>query len=329
MSARKRARGARDDARTLDLDKILRSGEACHETPEGFRSGFIAIIGRPNVGKSTLLNRILGEKLAIVTRKPGTTRRRLLGVLNKQNAQAAFFDTPGLERPASKLGRFLLEEVKAACSGADLALFMTDDAEEEVDENALALIEDAGVPAFLVINKVDRIKDKARLLPVLAKYAEEDEFRSTYPVSALKGDNVEPLVEDIIQALPEGPRYFSPDMTTDVSEALLIEEFVREQVYRLLHKEIPYAVAVKVWEMERAEGSGLLHVEAEIYVERKSQRGILVGKGGSRIKKIGELSRKEIERRLGEQIYLGLKVGIKPNWRQKDAALSELGYENV
>ena len=329
MSAKKRAPRRRDDARTLDLEKILRSGEAHDETPEGFRSGFIAIIGRPNVGKSTLLNRILGEKLAIVTRKPGTTRRRLLGVLNKQNVQAAFFDTPGLERPASNLGRFLLEEVKAACSGADLALFMTDDAEEEVDENALALIEDAGVPAFLVINKVDRIKDKARLLPVLAKYAEEDEFRSAYPVSALKGDNVEPLVQDIIQALPEGPRYFSPDMTTDVSEALLIEEFVREQVYRLLHKEIPYAVAVKVREMERAERSGLLHVEAEIYVERKSQRGILVGKGGAQIKKIGELSRKEIERRLGEQIYLGLKVGIKPNWRQKDAALSELGYENV
>ena len=329
MSAKKRAPRRRDDARTLDLDKILRSGDARHETPEGFRSGFIAIIGRPNVGKSTLLNRILGEKLAIVTRKPGTTRRRLLGVLNTDDAQAAFFDTPGLERPASKLGRFLLEEVKAAYAGADLALFMTDDAEGEVDENVLALIEDAGVPAFLVINKVDRLKDKAILLPVLAKYAEDDGFKSAYPVSALKGDNVEPLVQDIIEALPEGPRYFSPDMTTDVSEALLIEEFVREQVYRLLHKEIPYAVAVKVREMERAERSGLLHVEAEIYVERKSQRGILVGKGGSRIKKIGELSRKEIERRLGEQIYLGLKVGIKPNWRQKDAALSELGYENV
>ena len=329
MSTRKKKTRTRGDARTLDLDKILRSAEVRDETPEGFRSGFIAIIGRPNVGKSTLLNRILGEKLAIVTRKPGTTRRRLLGVLNTDNAQAAFFDTPGLERPASKLGRFLLEEVKAACAGADLALFLTDDAEGEVDENALALIEDAGVPAFLVINKVDRLKDKSILLPVLAKYAEDDGFRSAYPVSALKGDNVEPLVEDIIQALPEGPRYFSPDMTTDVSEALLIEEFVREQVYRLLHKEIPYAVAVKVREMERAGGSGLLHVEAEIYVERKSQRGILVGKGGNRIKKIGELSRKEIERRLGEQIYLGLKVGIKPNWRQKDAALSELGYENI
>ncbi len=329
MSAKKRTSRRRDDARTLDLEKILRSGDARHETPEGFRSGFIAIIGRPNVGKSTLLNRILGEKLAIVTRKPGTTRRRLLGVLNAENAQAAFFDTPGLERPASKLGRFLLEEVKAACAGADLALFMTDDAEGEVDENALALIEDAGVPAFLVINKVDRLKDKTKLLPVLAKYAEDEGFESAYPISALKGDNVEPLVEEIIQALPEGPRYFSPDMTTDVSEALLIEEFVREQVYRLLHKEIPYAVAVKVREMERAGRSGLLHVEAEIYVERKSQRGILVGKGGALIKKIGELSRKEIERRLGEQIYLGLKVGIKPNWRQKDAALSELGYENV
>ena len=329
MSPRKKKTRTRGDARTLDLDKILRSGEPRHETPEGFRSGFIAIIGRPNVGKSTLLNRILGEKLAIVTRKPGTTRRRLLGVLNTEGAQAAFFDTPGLERPASKLGRFLLEEVKAACAGADLALFMTDDAEGEADENALALIEDAGVPAFLVINKVDRLKDKSKLLPVLAKYAEDDGFKSVYPISALKGDNVEPLVADIIGALPEGPRYFSPDMTTDVSESLLIEEFVREQVYRLLHKEIPYAVAVKVREMERAERSGLLHVEAEIYVERKSQRGILVGKGGAQIKKIGELSRTEIERRLGEQIYLGLKVRIKPNWRQKDAALSELGYENV
>ena len=329
MSPRKKRARSQDGARALDLDKILRSGEARHETPEGFRSGFIAIIGRPNVGKSTLLNCILGEKLAIVTRKPGTTRRRLLGVLNTEDAQAAFFDTPGLERPASKLGRFLLEEVKAACSGADLALFMTDDPEGEVDENALALIEDAGVPAFLVINKVDRLKDKTKLLPVLAKYAEDEGFKSAYPISALKGDNVEPLVADIIQALPEGPRYFSPDMTTDVSESLLIEEFVREQVYRQLHKEIPYAVAVKVREMERDERSGLLRVEAEIYVERKSQRGILVGKGGNRIKKIGEYSRKEIERRLGERIFLGLKVRIKPNWRQKDAALSELGYENV
>ena len=329
MSRKKRAPRTRGDGRTLDLDKILRSADAHLQTPEGFRSGFIAIIGRPNVGKSTLLNRILGEKLAIVTRKPGTTRRRLLGVLNTEDAQAAFFDTPGIERPASKLGRFLLEEVKAACSGADLALFMTDDAKGKVDENALALIEDAGVPAFLVINKVDLMKDKTKLLPVLAKHAGDDGFKKVYPVSALKGDNVEPLVGDIIQALPEGPRYFSPDMTTDISEALLIEEFVREQVYRLLHKEIPYAVAVKVREMERAEGSGLLHVEAEIYVERKSQRGILVGKGGSQIKKIGEFSRKEIERRLGEQIYLGLKVRIKPNWRQRDAALQELGYENV
>ena len=159
MSPKKRAPRTRGETRTLDLGKILRSGEARHETPEGFRSGFIALIGRPNVGKSTLLNRILGEKLAIVTRKPGTTRRRLLGVLNTENAQAAFFDTPGLERPASKLGRFLLEEVKAACSGADLALFMTDDPDGEADENALGLIEDAGVPAFLVINKVDRLKD--------------------------------------------------------------------------------------------------------------------------------------------------------------------------
>ena len=329
MSRERGTPQVRGEVRTLDLEKILRSGEARHETPEGFRSGFVAIIGRPNVGKSTLLNRILGEKLAIVTHKPRTTRRRLLGVLNTESAQAAFFDTPGLERPASKLGRFLVEEVKAACSGADLALFMTDNAEGEADENALALIEDAGVPTFLIINKVDRIKEKAKLLPVLAKYAGDDDFKSVYPISALKGDNVELLVEDVIHGLPEGPRYFSPDMTTDAGEALLIEEFVREQVYRLLHKEVPYAVAVKVRKMERVERSGLLHVEAEIYVEKKSQRGIMVGKGGVQIKQIGELSRKEIERRLGEQIYLGLKVRIKSNWRQRDAALSELGYENV
>ncbi len=313
----------------IDPEKILGSPEARLETPAGFRSGFIAIIGRPNVGKSTLLNRILGEKLAIVTRKPGTTRRKLLGVLNTEDAQATFFDTPGFERPASKLGRFLLEEVKAACSGADLILLVTDDAEGEVDENALALIEDADLPVFLVINKTDRIKEKTRLLPVLAKHSENGIFKSVYPISALKGDNVGPLVSDIIQTLPEGPRYFSPDMTTDVSEALLVEEFIREQVYRQLHKEIPYAVAVKVSEMERDQRSGLLHVEAEIYVERKSQRGILVGKGGAQIKKIGEYSRKEIEWRLDEQTFLGLKVRIKPNWRQKDAALSELGYETV
>ena len=329
MSARKRASGKRGGAGELDLDRILKSPARDVEAPEGFRSGFVAIIGRPNVGKSTLLNRILGEKLAIVTRKPGTTRRRLLGVLNAEGAQAVFFDTPGLERPASKLGRFLLEEVKAACSGADLALFLTDDAEGEADESALALLEGARTPALLVINKVDLMKDKAKLLPVLAKCAAADGFRGAFPVSALKGDNVAALVEEIIRTLPEGPMYFSPDMTTDASEAALVEEFVREQAYRQLHREIPYAVAVKVREMERAEGSGLLRIEAEVCVERKSQRGILVGKGGGRIKRIGAASRKEIERRLGERIYLGLEVRLKPNWRQKDAALRELGYENA
>lgn len=329
MSARKRASGKRGGARGLDLDTIQKSPGTDVEAPEGFRSGFVAIIGRPNVGKSTLLNRILGEKLAIVTRKPGTTRRRLLGVLNAEGAQAAFFDTPGLERPASKLGRFLLEEVKAACSGADLALFMTDDAEGEADESALALLEGARTPALLVINKVDLMKDKAKLLPVLAKCAADDGFKGVFPVSALKGDNVEPLVREIIRTLPEGPMYFSPDVTTDASEAALVEEFVREQVYRQLHREVPYAVAVKVREMERAEGSGLLRVEAEVCVERKSQRGILVGKGGGRIKRIGEGSRKEIERRLGERMYLGLEVRLRPNWRQRDAALSELGYESA
>ncbi len=185
------------------------------------------------------------------------------------------------------------------------------------------------MPAFLLINKVDLLKDKTQLLPALEKYARDGGFRGVYPVSALQGDNVAPLVRDILRALPEGPRYFSPEVTTDVSEAVLIEEFVREQAYRQLHKEIPYAVAVRVREMSRAEGSGLLRVEAEIYVERKSQRGILVGKGGSRIRSIGECARREIELRLDERIYLGLNVRLKPNWRQRDAALQELGYENA
>ncbi len=310
----------------MDLEQILRGADARPEMPRGFRSGFVAIIGRPNVGKSTLLNRILRKKIAIVTPKPGTTRRRLLGVLNAKGAQAAFFDTPGLERPASKLGRFLLEEVKVACAGADLLLFMTDDAKGNADENALALVVDTGVPAFLLINKVDAMRDKTKLLPILAKYAEDGGFLNVFPVSALKGDNMAPLVREILRVLPEGPRYFSPDTTTDISETILIEEFVREQAYRQLHREIPYAVAVRVREMERIKGSGLLRVEAEIYVERKSQRGILVGKGGGQIKRIGECSRKEIEARLGERIYLGLKVRVKHNWRQKDAALEELGY---
>ncbi len=329
MSAKKKVPRSKNEGRALDLDAILGTPHPAPETPPGFRSGFIAIIGRPNVGKSTLLNRILGQKLAIVTRKPGTTRRRLLGVLNRPAAQAAFFDTPGLERPASRLGRFLLEEVKSACAGADLALFMTDKPEDDVDESALGLIRGAGIPAFLVINKVDLLRDKTRLLPVLAKHAEGQGFAGVYPVSALKGDNVDSLVDEVLRALPEGPRYFSPGVTTDASEATLVEEFVREQAYRLLHKEVPYAVAVKVRTMERAEDSGLLRVEAEIYVERNSQRGILVGKRGGRIKQIGESARKEIEHRLGERMYLGLAVRVRPNWRQKEATLRELGYENA
>lgn len=327
MSARKAGGGKRKapEGRVLDLQKILGKKDET-PAPRGHRSGFVAIIGRPNVGKSTLLNRFLGQKLAIVTHKAGTTRRRLLGVHTRPKAQAVFFDTPGLERPASKLGHFLLEEVKAACAGADLVLFMTDGHAEKADLQALTLIEQSQAPVFLVLNKVDRFKDKRELLPLLERYSQAGRYEDLFPVSALKGENVDQLLDALCKRLPEGPRYFPEGTLTDAPEAMIAAEFIREQVYRQLHQEVPYAAAVKVVEMERDPATGRLRVEAEIYVERESQRGIVVGKGGERIKSLGTAARAEIERRLGEQIFLGLQVRVRPNWRQRDAALDELGY---
>ncbi|MDA0999738.1 MAG: GTPase Era [bacterium] len=314
-----------ESGRELDLAEILGRAEEPGAVPEGHRSGFVSIIGRPNIGKSTLLNRILGEKIAIVTRKPGTTRRRLLGVHTTEAAQIVFFDTPGIERPTSKLGRFLLEEIKAACVGADLVLFMTDGREEDADLQALTLLDQSGAPHFLLINKIDAMKQE-NLLPMIERFSRGGKFEEYVPISALKGTNVDRLLETVRKHLPEGPRYFPPGTLSDISEQRLIEEFVREQVYRQVHEEVPYAVAVRVQEMERDEETGFLRAEAVIFVERKSQRGILVGKRGERIKALGQAARAEIEARLGGQMFLGLQVRIKPNWRQLDAALKELGY---
>ncbi len=296
--------------------------------PDGHRSGFVAIVGRPNTGKSTLLNRILDQKLAIITHKPGTTRRRLLGVYNRPDAQMVFVDTPGIERPSSKLGHFLLEEAKAAVSGVDVILFMTDGRDEGADLQALELLDNAETPLIFVLNKVDLIKDKKTLLPLFESYSWAGRFKDYFPISALKGENVDWMLSALLKLVPEGPCYFTPGTATDTPERILAGEFVREQVYRQLHREVPYAVAVQVTEMERDPKSDLLRIEAVIYVERKSQRGIVIGKGGSRLKQIGQGARLDIEKRLGEQVFLGLVVRVKPNWRQRDAALHDLEFDN-
>ena len=296
--------------------------------PDGHRSGFVAIVGRPNTGKSTLLNRILDQKLAIITHKPGTTRRRLLGVYNRPDAQMVFVDTPGIERPSSKLGHFLLEEAKAAVSGVDVILFMTDGRDEGADLQALELLDNAETPLIFVLNKVDLIKDKKTLLPLFESYSWAGRFKDYFPISALKGENVDWMLSALLKLVPEGPCYFTPGTATDTPERILAGEFVREQVYRQLHREVPYAVAVQVTEMERDPKSDLLRIEAVIYVERKSQRGIVIGKGGSRLEQIGQGARLDIEKRLGEQVFLGLVVRVKPNWRQRDAALHDLEFDN-
>ncbi len=296
--------------------------------PDGHRSGFVAIVGRPNTGKSTLLNRILDQKLAIITHKPGTTRRRLLGIYNRPAAQMIFVDTPGIERPSSKLGHFLLEEAKAAVSGVDVILFMTDGRDERADLQALELLDNAETPLIFVLNKVDLIKDKTTLLPLFERYSRVGRFKEYFPISALKGENVDRMLSMLLELLPAGPRYFPPGTVTDTPERVLAAEFIREQVFRQLHREVPYAVAVQVTEMERDPKSDHLRIEAVIYVERKSQRGIVIGKGASRLKQIGQNARLEIERRLGEQVFLGLIVRVKPNWRQRDAALHDLEFNN-
>ena len=292
-----------------------------------FKSGFIALIGRPNVGKSTLLNVLVGEKVAIVSTKPQTTRSRITGIKTTEDAQLIFVDTPGLARPRSALNRHMVQVVREAYQHVDLILLVTDAAASDQlahDEFILQQLKDVKTPTFLVINKIDLI-DHRQVLPLIEAYQQRFPFVEYVPVSALKAVNVDALLRAISRYLPTGPRYFPTDQLTDQPERFLIAELVREQIFIQTAQEIPYQTAVMVEQTEDTD-SGVLRVEATIYVERDSQKGIIIGKRGSRLKQIGQVARQEIERRLSTRVYLALWVKVRKDWSENEQLIRELGY---
>lgn len=296
-----------------------------------FRSGFVSIIGRPNAGKSTLLNTIIGEKLAIVTHKPQTTRNRIHGILNVKakgkglNGQIVFVDTPGIHKPENSLNKRMMQEVYDALEGCDLLLLLVDVTQKfgTGDEFALKLLNKASAPAFLVLNKIDLV-EKGKLLPIIERYSKLHEFREIIPISALKGQGVDELLQATLKYLPEGPRYFPKDQVTDQPERFLVAEIIREQVLLQTHEEVPYATTVVV---ERYEEEGkLLRISAAIYCEREGQKGIIIGRGGEMLKKIGTHARRDIERRLSIKVFLELFVKVRPGWRDSRQFVEELDW---
>lgn len=290
------------------------------------RSGFVAIAGRANAGKSTLLNAILGQKLSIVSPKPQTTRNRILGIRTERDLQAIFVDTPGLGRAREELGRRMERGARQAVAEADVVVWLSDAARGDRDlADARALIEEAGRPALVALNKVDLVRPKDRLLPLIERWAALPGVSAVVPVSALKGGGVDQLLAEVEALLPEGPALFPEDMLTDRPERFVAGELVREQVLGLTEQEVPHAVAVQVTSWREVEGEA--HVEATILVEKQSQKGILIGKGGSMIKSIGQAARAEMARVLGEAVHLRLRVAVSEGWRADPRALDELGYD--
>ncbi len=292
-----------------------------------FHSGFVAIIGRPNVGKSTLLNRIVGQKIAITTPKPQTTRNRILGIQNLDHAQVLYVDTPGIHEARSPLNRYMVDQARSACLDVDVVLWLVE-ADRHVDKDPMIprLLEKSKNPVLLVINKIDTVP-KDQLLPLIDAYRKICPFASIVPVSALKGDGVEELVAEIPALLPEGPRYYPEDQLTDVPERFIVAEMIREQILMRTKDEVPYGVAIVVERFQENPARNMVGIGAVINVERDSQKGILVGKGGTMIRHIGQGARKEIERLLGVKVHLELFVRVQKNWTSSGRMMKEFGYD--
>ncbi|ABI56697.1 GTPase Era [Alkalilimnicola ehrlichii MLHE-1] len=291
------------------------------------RCGHVALVGRPNVGKSTLLNQLLGQKISIVTRKPQTTRQRILGVCHRDGAQIVYVDTPGLHQRRDKaLNRYLNRTAANALADVDLVVFLVDRLHfKPEDEAVLERLKRRDVPVILAINKVDRLRDKAQLLPHIQWLSEQHPFVEVVPLSALKGENLAPLEEAILRQLPESPPLFPEDYITDRGPRFRIAELIREQLMRHLGEELPYATAVEVEAMDQ-EGQ-LTRISALIWVERPGQKAIVIGDGGQRLKVIGSRARQEIQQLLGGRVFLQLWVKVREGWSDDERALQSLGYE--
>ena len=306
----------------------MSEGAAQQETT-GFRSGFVSILGRPNAGKSTLLNALVGSKIAIVADKPQTTRAAIQGVVTTEWAQIVFVDTPGIHEADSPINMRMMEMVRAALDERDLLLFVADASRPFVpaDSKALDLVRKCGTPVILVLNKIDLLEDKSRLLPLIDRYRELHEFAECIPVSAESGENLDLLRKAILARLPQGPAYFPPDHLTDKPERYLAAELVREKILLETRQEVPHSAAVLVDKWE--EGPRLIRIYATVYVEKEGQKGILIGAGGSKLKRIGALAREEMERFFGRKIYLDLHVKVQPGWREMPAFLDALDWRTM
>jgi GTPase len=296
------------------------------EMKKAFHSGFVSIIGRPNAGKSTLLNTLVGEKISIVSEKPQTTRNRVTGILTLPDAQVIFLDTPGLHRPKGRLNEYMVKVAKDACSEVDIVLFMAeaDKSPGEAEGEIIEFLKGLKTKVFLVINKIDLIQKDA-LLPLIDKYNSMYGFAEIIPISSLKGKNLPELKKTIIDYLPEGPQYYPEDEMTEQPERFIAAEIIREKIFRMTKDEVPYSTAVLVEEMK--EHGDKIYTRADIYVEKDSHKGIIIGANGQMLKKIGQAARKDIERLLGSPIYLELWVKVKKDWREKPGALREMGYK--
>lgn len=302
--------------------------ETTHEKRKAFRSGYVALIGRPNVGKSTLMNRIIGEKVSIVTDKPQTTRNSILGIKTTDDYQVLFLDTPGIHKAKLRLNEIMVQTALSTLEDADLILMLVEPEPNLLQKSGFILdrLREVSTPVYLIVNKIDTVK-KESLLPLISVYREKMTFQGVVPVSALTGDGVDRLEEVIAEALPEGPAYFPEESLTNVSKRFMIAEMIREKIILETEQEVPHSVAVRVEQVKARTGGRIIDVDATIYVEKDSQKGILIGKGGRMLKKIGSRVRPEVESLLESKIFLRLWVKVRKDWRSQVRMLRELGFE--
>lgn len=292
------------------------------------RAGFVSLIGRPNVGKSTLLNRLVGERLAIVSPRPQTTRTRVTGIKTRPDAQVIFVDTPGFHEPRGKLDQLMANTVDRALEDVDLICLVVEAPADpsRLDEPLFKLLAPFRGPVFCCLNKADLVEPKDRLLPMIAAYQARHPFREIVPISATDGTNCDCLLELIVGVLPAHPPYFPPDTLTDQPETFYVAEVVRESLFLLTREEVPYACAVRVEELAEREGKTLLYIRAVIFVEQSSQKAIVIGRGAVMLKRLGTVARQRLEAFFGVRVFLELRVEVRKNWRKDDQALRELGF---
>ncbi len=291
------------------------------------KSGMIAIVGRPNVGKSTLINALAGEKIAIVSDKPQTTRNRICGIINRDSTQYVFMDTPGFHTPKSHLGEYMVKVAGDAMSDVDAVIMLVAPVANvgSLEEQIISRIAQSKVPAILLINKIDTV-DKADIFPVIEAYSAKYNFEAIIPISAYKGDGVELIYKELDRFIPEGVALFPEDMTSDQPEKQMISEIIREKLLRLLNHEIPHGTAVEITRFTERD-NGIIDVTATIYCERESHKGIIIGKRGAMLKKVGEHARRDIEKFMGTKVFLETWVKVKENWRDNDVLIKNFGYE--